>query len=167
MAIPIVCARHRAFRVCALHPVDEAEAIDARAEAPELLRATLIAADTTALALHEGAAPVFADGDELLRMFTEREATALMHAALDALAVISPSFRTIDEEAWERRLAEGAKMGSNVEQAIALAACVDGDLRHGIPRPERYFGLPAGQLTDGQRLVFRAARRAVFDEDIG
>jgi hypothetical protein len=154
------------FRASALHPLDEAEVIDAHARSPELLRPTLIGADITALALQEGTTRVFADGGELLRVFSERDAVALIKTTLEALEVISPSFRRIDEEAWERRLVEGAKMDSNVEQAIALAACVDGELRHGVPRPERYFGLPAGELTDGQRLVFRAARRAVFDEDI-
>jgi hypothetical protein len=134
---------------------------------PDVLRPTLIAAELTALSLHDGEARVFADGAEILRLFTERDAVALMRATLEALEVISPSFRRIDEETWERRLAEGAKTGGNAEQAIALALCMDEGVRTGIPRPERYFGLPAGQLTDGQRLVFRAARRAVFVEEQG
>ncbi len=167
IALPIAGAPPGAYRACALHPLDEVEAIERHAGAPEPLRPTLVAAELTALALHDGDARVFAGGAELLRLFTERDAVALMRAAIDALDVISPSFRRIDEEAWERRLAEGAKTGGNAEQAIALALCMDDGVRAGMPRPERYFGLPAGQLTDGQRLVFRAARRAVFDEERG
>ncbi len=131
----------------------------------EPLRPVLIGAELTALALYDGDTRVFADGGQFLRLLTERDATAVMRATLAALDVISPSFRRIDEEAWVQRLAEGARTGGNAEQAIALALCVEGNARTGIPRPEWYFGLPAGQLTDGQRLAFRAARRAVFEDE--
>ncbi len=163
-AVPIAGAPGTSC-VCAIHPLDEADAIERHAGAPDALRLTLVAAELTALALHEGDARAFADGTQLLRLLTERDAMAVMRATLAALDTISPSFRRIDEDAWVAHLAEGAKTGGNAEQAIALALCVEGNARTGIPRPEWYFGLPAGQLTDGQRLAFRAARRAVFDEE--
>ncbi len=162
---PPIAGTPAILAVRAVHSLDEAEAIERHTGAPESLRPALVAAELTALALHEDDAPVFAEGTQMLRLLTERDAMALMRTTIDALNVISPSFRRIDEEAWVRRLAEGAKTGGNAEQAIALALCVEGNARTGIPRPEWYFGLPAGQLTDGQRLAFRAARRAVFEDE--
>jgi hypothetical protein len=153
------------LRASAIHPLDEADAIEGHSAAPDVLRPALVAAELTALALHDGDTRVFTDGAQLLRLLTECDAMAVMRATIEALDVISPSLRRIDEEAWLGRLAEGAKTGGNAEQAIALALCMDGGVRNGVPRPEWFFGLPAGQLTDGQRLAFRTARRAVFDEE--
>jgi hypothetical protein len=160
IALPIAGALAGAFRVCAIHPLDEAEAIERHATAPEPVRLHLVAAELTALALHEGDARVFADGAELSRMLREREATALIRAAIEALDVISPSFRRIDLDAWEARLAKGALAGANAHQARLLDACVE----NGEPRLDRYFGLPLGQLTDGQWLAFYAARRTLDEQ---
>ncbi len=160
IALPIAGAPPAPFFVQAIHPLDEAEAIERHAGAPEALRPHLVAAELTALALHEGDARVFADGAELGRMLGERDAVVLMRATLEALDVISPSFRRIDVDAWEKRLAAGALIGLNANHARLLDLCVENDR----PRLDRYFGLPLGQFTDGQWLAFYAARRALDEQ---
>jgi hypothetical protein len=93
-------------------------------------------------------------------MLQEHEAAGLLRATSDALRVISPVFPLSDPEKWGERLQLGA--GVNVSDAIAIGHCYDVALGFGegriMPRPDRYFGLPFRELTEGQWFLYRACR---------
>jgi hypothetical protein len=109
-----------------------------------------------AAGLYDDEGPVFYDPAEVLDL---DEDTFLMLSAvvLPALWTISPVYGLIDSEAWVRRLKAGAEHPSNMRLAYRLAMCRDG--WNGAPRPERYFGLPVCELTDGHWLCYDAAKR--------
>jgi hypothetical protein len=93
------------------------------------------------------------------------EVMALGTAVLRALAIVSPSYLTSDAQAWDAKLREGAQDPTNIHQAVLMADSADvavgwsGTVR--TPRPDRYFGLPPCQLTDGQLMAYRAGYDAV------
>jgi len=109
--------------------------------------------------------PAFRDGYELANLLDEREAAELGAHVAQALAIVSPLYSTIDSGAWHRALVTGAKAARNIHTAVVLGRCVDvaygPTCREWIPRPERFFGGSQADLTDGQWLVFRAARAVV------
>ena len=121
-----------------------------------------------ALSLHQDGERVFASGHQLCELLSDTEATDVSAAALGALRIISPSFRACDYDAWLAKLTIGAGHWTSRPQAAALAVCIDvaaGMTTRITPRPDRYFGLPMGQLTDGQWLAYRAARQAIDKHD--
>jgi hypothetical protein len=85
---------------------------------------------------------------------------ALAETTVDTLNAICPTFSRIDGDAWQRALKEGAAHPSNRRRAANLALCADplvGQKLFWIPRPERYWGIPVGDLLDGHILAQEAA----------
>lgn len=157
---------HGAFFAHALHPLEEAAAWHRRSSEHQSVRGMLQTGELAALSLHDHAGErVFADADQLFGLLEEDEARQVVNATLKALGVISPSFQRCDYTAWLARLQLGAAHFSNRPQAHALANCCDiaigwsGHCR--TARPDRYYGVPIGQLTDGQWLAYRAARKSM------
>lgn len=159
-----------AVYVLALSAAEEATAYDECTGAHEAVHLSVLGAELAALALYDEQGQLFQGGAELCSVLDEHEADQVINATLAMLARISPSFRTCDYDAWLAKLAIGAAHPSNMAQASALGSCADvayGPKRmHTSPRPDRYFGVPLGQLTDGQWLVYRAARQS-RDRDHG
>ena len=62
---------------------------------------------------------------------------------------------------WEMALEKGVKHASNATETMRIASCYDvavgfaGVARH--RRPDRYFGMPVADLTEGQALAFDTA----------
>jgi hypothetical protein len=81
-----------------------------------------------------------------------------------ALDTVSPTYVLSDVAAWHAELIKGAKHPSNWYLVREMANCVDVSLGPGQAfiheRPDRYFGLPVRELTDGHLMAYRAARAA-------
>lgn len=153
------------LHVRALTPYEVACALDA--DAPEGLPKSAAAdsslAGLVAVALWEGPRLAFASPDDIGRM-PQREWTTLLSASLSALYGVMPSRAFCSEgqwKEWEMALDKGAKHGSNATETMRIASCYDvavgfaGIARH--RRPDRYFGMPVADLTEGQQLAFDTA----------
>jgi hypothetical protein len=125
------------------------------------------------LALYENGRQVFASEDSVDQLDGD-DFTAVSAAVMPALGVVSPVYGMSDTDAWRGVLVAGCKHASNMHTAGVLGSCVSetsvskpagkGRVLHTLhrrERPDRFFGLPLGQLTDGHWLCFRAARRYV------
>mgnify|MGYP001571680355 FL=1 len=138
------------------------EFCDARDRYPDdELRARRMGPELVAMALcDEQGERVFDDCDAVGALDTE-DARVLIDAVGAALGTISPLYSVSDSAAWHAALVEGARLHPHA--AIALGGSLSDAGRRVCPRPDRYFGLPLGELTDGQWMAFRAAH-AVYTE---
>ena len=127
-----------------------------------MVRARLHAA-LTVRALWTSAGPAFATVEQLGALPGD-EAAALAQDLFRALSICSPTFTWSDWQAWEAALRRGAEHPSNLSEALAAGACCDqGAFGGSAPRPDRYYGLPVADLTDGQTMAYRAARALYLD----
>ncbi len=163
VTIPIAGAPPGAFRVLALRPLEVDEAFDAAADTPPAIRQRRIDAELAVRALHDARGRVFADIAEL-GIFDDGDARTIVAACAAALMICSPSLRWIDRGAWHIKLVDGVEDNRGV--AIRLALSVDGHVISGPPRPDRFFDVPMGHLTDGQWLAYRAARHVFVDSEL-
>lgn len=151
------------LRVRALRTVDEYAIADASAGAPET-RAARCASELIVRSLLAPGGPAFASIEEVDAM-DSGEVLDLAKAIREALNVIGPTYAIVDIGRWEARLKEGAR--ANWSEMLALGGCADFAFGYGVgravERPDRYFGIPLADMTDGQWMVYRAAR-AVFEE---
>ncbi len=91
---------------------------------------------------------------------------AVVSGALDG---ISPTHWRCNVTEWIRVLSKGALHVTNRPEVLAIVHC--GDVAIGYsggnrtPRPDRYFGMPVSDLTDGQRMAIEAAHEAY--EELG
>ena len=117
---------------------------------PLMLEAALVSPDGRPFA--DAATYRGVDADELRRAW---------YAVSDALNIVSPIRATADVNAWNRVLHEGAQQNGGIVGRIG--ECLDVSVGFGgvvrIPRPDRFFGLPTCELTDGQLMAFAAAYR--------
>ena len=106
----------------------------------------------------------FSCPEEIFRLHKE-EVSAIYSEVSLALSEISPLYASIDHVEWTRVLKEGALHRTNIATAWLMAECVDivalGDSPIKLSRPDRYYGIPLVEMTDGQRLAFSAAREAI------
>ena len=158
----IPAAPELALKVRALRGVEESAAVD---DAAHLLtksaRDNAIVAGLVARSLWTKRGKAFANPGQVGELMPH-EMDELGAHVLAALCIVSPTYGAIDQRAWELRLELGARHISNAHQVGMLADCVDVSLGHGIryttPRPDRYFGIPICELTDGHFIAFSAAR---------
>lgn len=148
------------------------EAHDEQGDAPDAVKTSRVSARIIALSLHDATGPVFASAAEVGQL-EEDDFERVAAAVVPAVTSISPAFGVSNIDAWEARLAAGARHPSNWLAARALGCCYDKRTltipkgkrtyyeQHVTDRPDRYFGMPLGELTDGQWLCFRAAKQAV------
>lgn len=160
-----------AFSVRAITGTELFGARDQADTEPEPLRDRVMVAQLIALSLVQGGAPVFTSPAELGQL-DEDDYLAVASVVLPAVATISPVYGLSDTAAWESRLVAGAQHRSNQVAAAALADCRERRTLIRVrnkarcyqitttDRPDRYYGLPLGQLTDGHWLCYRAACRA-------
>ena len=87
------------------------------------------------------------------------DALELTNSALEALNTVSPTYGRSDLTAWEQVLREGAMHPSNatLRRGVIDAAAHLSMTAHFVQQPDRFFGLPLGQLVDAQRIAFDAA----------
>lgn len=113
----------------------------------------------TALSLFANGKRVFASVDSLGEALDSRAARDLGRHVQEALGVISPCYGFSDVKRWEKALTEGAGEPLNSWSAYALGSSFDVDPSGAVhDRPDRFFGLPLGQLVDAQCFAYRAAR---------
>ncbi len=138
--------------------LDACEGVEPRAVWLDRLSLHLLVAS-----LWTPAGPAFPGGAEEAGALEEDEGERLVGEALGALAVVSPSYTRSDSDAWAAALLKGAADPSNMRIAFTLAGAVDVALGYGggritTARPDRYFGLPFAELTDGHLMAYAAAR---------
>lgn len=143
-----------ALYVRALRSLEESSAADEARDVPEELRHAAITAGYVSRSLMVGDAMAFQSADEV-GLLSEHEVQELGVHVVEALLLISPSYRRSNVDAWALKLTEGAR--ANLYEASLLADCV-GD--HGA-RPEWYFGGLVSDMTDGQHMVFSAAYKVI------
>jgi hypothetical protein len=108
----------------------------------------------------------FNSGEEI-RLLETTECGLLMDAFAKAFGVICPSLVNQDSNLWRVAMSKGVQAPSNFSIVVAMSECCD--MATGVslirnPRPERYYGLPMAELTDGQRMAFSAANKLVNDQ---
>lgn len=153
-----------ALHVVALTPVELAEALDVDADGePSDVVSDRALARMIVVALRDDAGPVFVSEEQAARM-PQRSWVDLMTAAVRGLAAVMPSRALCSAEdwaEWRKVLDKGARATGNIGEAFRMRDCHDvavgwgGVARH--YRPDRYFGLPVADLTDGHLLAFDVA----------
>lgn len=133
------------------------------------VRAAHEAFGLVAAALLLPSGPAFDSAEQVSALLSEAEAIDLVRHVGAALARCSPIHGRCDSDAWGARLRLGAKDPSNVYDAAMLGGCVDIAVGAGMRvvsmRPDRYFGLPFSELTDGQCMAAQAARAVVLEHE--
>lgn len=142
--------------------------VDADGLPPEVAADRAMAGVVTA-ALWTPQGPAFSDPNEAAGM-PQREWDRFMDAALRALYGVMPARVFCDEpqwREWQTTLTKGAKHISNCTEMLRIHSCCDiviaGTGRVFVRRPDRYFGVPVADLTEGQQLAFNAAFYAAED----
>lgn len=155
-----------ALAVRGLTALEDAEVVDVDRTLPaESIQNTIQRRVVTATLLANGR-PAFAAADDVDAL-TEAEFAVLSSHVFRAAHTISPMRRSVNIQAWRDRLVEGAKHRSNISAASTVFMSTQTLVG---PRsfihehaPDRYFGLPLADLTDGQLMAYAAAV-AVFDK---
>lgn len=164
VALHLAGASRGAFFVSALSPQDEADAYDVADEADESRRQSVIESEFIARSLYYDGERAFECAADMDSTLDEGEAAQVLPVVAAALNTISPSYRTADTPLWKAALRKGCEDYRNFQRAATMAKCVDGDLLSGAPRPDRYFGVPMHEVTDGQWLAWHAARGELLDQ---
>ena len=113
----------------------------------------------TASALVDGAGKRVATVADL-GLLTQAEAKGLQAAVVGALARISPSYTISDSEAWGAQLKLGAAEPANLRTASVMGGCFEQAGKRIYAAPEKFYGVPRGQLLDGHWMAFLAAQEA-------
>jgi len=155
-----------AFSVRGLTALEDAMAGDVPAEGPDELWHSEVVRRLLAFWVLADGAPAFQDADAVGAL-EELEIAALWRATRPATAIISPQYRTANTDAWQDALDAGARHPSN--RALAGLIHYSSELAIGfgattrVSAPDRYFGLPYADLTDGQIIAYQAAKK-IFDK---
>lgn len=155
-----------ALSVRGLTALEDAEVVDVDAAHGEEIRRSEVTRGLMVACLVADDRPAFGSPEEVDAL-TEDETDALLAAVAPAFNTVSPLRRRIDLDAWQEVLKRGAQHPLNISAAATVAAATrtvigfSGVVRESAP--ERYFGLPLADLTDGQILAYSAAK-AVFDK---
>lgn len=155
----VPCAAHIRLFVRALKSVEYAEVFEA-ADAVEVeqLSTSAITSELIAVSVYTPKGRAFMSGAEVLRLRGE-EMAMLGIEVLDALHRVSPTFQRSETAAWRMALKEGAQHPSNFNDALTMyRSCDRVAMSNAVwERPDRYFGLPYCELTDGHQLAYSAA----------
>lgn len=153
-----------AFHVVALTPFELAEALDVDADGePSEVVSDRALARMVVAGLRDDHGPALASEEQASRM-PQRSWCDMMEAAVRGIAGIMPSRALCSAEdwaEWRRVLDKGARAGGNIGEAFRMRDCHDIAVGWGGVarryRPDRYYGLPIADLTDGHLLAFDIA----------
>ena len=155
-------APHVALAVRGLTAYEDAEISDVPPDDPT--GRSLIARRLIAAVLLADGRPAFTDADAVGGL-TEHEIAALGDAVVKAAHVVSPMRNKVDLAAWDDALQKGARHPQNIGVTMAIAAATEPLVAPQkllrLSAPERYFGAPIADLTDGQLLAYYAAKAAM------
>lgn len=159
-------AESLSLSVVALRGLEAAEALDVLGEDPSRVASDKMGGLIAACVAVHGK-PAFRSSADV-GMLDETEVRTLGVEVYETLARISPVMHVIDLPAWQRALKDGAMHVGNMLTSVRVAACVDivGGFQKvvRVARPDRWFGMPIADLTDGQLLAYDAAR-AAFEKE--
>ncbi len=157
------------FALCAV-ALTGLEAADALAESDDVdlsIAGTVRVSGVIAAVVHCNGKRAFRSVEQV-GLLSETEASQLGIEVYAAISTISPIIQLIDAPKWKQRLANGARHRSNMATAARVASCVTpiAGFKDVVreAHPDKWFGLPVCELTDGQLLAFDAAR-AAFERD--
>lgn len=156
---------HPPLRVRAIHGRAAHQVHDEAQRLPEERRADHARAAIVALSLtdHLGAQVFRIEDVEQLPI---HDFAALSDACWAALSTVGPMLRYVDLNAWNDALCRGLRDPSNQMTAYALGQACDATFSRIVDRPDRFWGLPTGELLDGHWLLHRAAR-LIWEERFG
>lgn len=155
-----------AFAVRGLTALEDATAGDVDPDLPEEARRSEVARRLLAAWVIADGRPAFATPDEVGAL-TEPEFFALWASARAAANIVSPQYRTAHPDEWAATLEAGARHPSNraiggvIHYSTEVVVGLGGSAV--IAAPDRYFGVPYADLTDGQIMAYQAAKK-VFDK---
>jgi len=158
-------AEHIKLYARALKSLEQAEAFEAGDDIElEQLTVSAITAELISLTVYTPRGRAFGSSDDVMRL-SGNEIGQLGSEVLNVLHAISPTYSRSDTGAWEMALKKGAQDLSNIHEAMSMYRSCDRVGMDGTvyERPDRYFGLPICELTDGQLMVFSAATKYVAD----
>lgn len=148
--------------VVGLRGVEEQEAVDAaEGIVPPVARVDRIIAEILVRCLWTPDGPAFSSADDL-GLLGQTEGEKLHREVSRAFLMVSPTYprQSADDAArWSDVLEQGARDPSNLHEMVTLGGAIEYGYRRLTPRPDLYWGIPLCQLTDGQLMVYRAARR--------
>jgi hypothetical protein len=116
--------------------------------------------EIAAACLHQNDEQAVPDGETLASLLDDVEIGRLCRSVTDALDIIGPWIPYSSHGDWVERLAIGAMHPTNIIRAQALSSSIDSGFTHTVPRPDRFFGVPLDDVTEGQWMAFRAARKS-------
>jgi hypothetical protein len=151
--------RHEPLSVIALTAREISEAYDDHGEGALVI--------LMARSLHAGGPfRLFDDPDEA-RDLPDPEVQAALQAWGPVWFAVCPSYGRCDATAWHETLVKGARHPSNGTACRLMGesyfTAEYGKFVRMVNEPDRYYGMPASQLTDGQIMCFRAARK-IYEE---
>ncbi len=165
IAFRLPFAPHVALSVRGITALEDAEVVDVDPTMPEEVRRSEVARRLIAVALLADGALAFGGADDVGGL-TDAEVAVLTHHVATAAHAISPVCRVAGPE-WMSALERGAAHPSNASACGAIWSSVEvvATPRTVItrPRPDRYFGMPLADMTDGQRMAYAAAK-SLFDK---
>lgn len=99
-------------------------------------------------------------------MLYETDLAHLAIAVTKALNVCSPVMWRCNTDAWRKALSNGAQHTTNISDMMAMAESGEplGNEGGHRWRPDRYYGAPVCELTDGQVMAYDAAQSAYVDK---
>jgi len=112
---------------------------------------------------------LMADGEQAFSsyeeasMLNESEISRLEPDVVNALSRICPSFFRSDCEAWLSALYAGAKDFSNIHAVLLASSCLEDGMSGSATRPDRFYGMPLLELTEGHVLAFRSACKVIWE----
>jgi hypothetical protein len=143
------------LRVVALTAAEYGTAIDvAEAFSFDMMRWRSSMAALVQASLYVGQERAFQSVEAVGELMDEH-VEELVGIVTSALAIIGPQYAGSNVDAWDKVLRKGAEHVSNLSTTMVLGGCVG---QHG-EEPERFFGCPLSQLTDGQLMAYRAANK--------
>lgn len=153
-----------ALSVRGLTALEDAAAGDVDPTLPEEVRRSEVARRLIASWLLAGGRPAFASAEEVAEL-TEPEVFGLWRAARAASDIVSPQYRTAHRDAWHDALTAGAKHRTNIALTNTIGFSTDLVVGLGgavcVSAPDRYFGVPYAELTDGQLMAYEAAKKVL------
>jgi hypothetical protein len=153
-----------ALFVCGLTGREDASAWADNYDEPEALRRGITMGKLVAVALCDSGATRMLDYGHTGQLDPVELATLAIHVT-KALNIVSPTMWRCDISAWRERLRAGAQHFTNVADMMAMAESGEPTAEMGIRQwsPDRYYGIPICELTDGQILAYDAAQLAYRD----
>ena len=148
-------------RVVALTATERAGIEQATARLPSQAAWLARSRHEVALCLHDESGPQFGSADELgdLKPYELRR---LIAAVRSGLRVCCPEYGYCNLMAWRITLLAGARSVPAI--AGMIGSCIDEGARKIVSRPDRWFGLPLSELTDGQWMAYHAGRAYVDEQ---